>query len=106
MESAIFSPNIGLEIIRDIKEQFRLMNHIKRQEITIIESVNFDDELLTVLADSLPQSLTEISLDFTGCESLKGEGFLEMFERISGMPHLTKLSLDFSEVYDINDLVA
>jgi hypothetical protein len=33
------------------------MHHIKKQEIIIIESVNFDDELLEVLADALPESL-------------------------------------------------
>lgn len=81
------------------------MSHIKRQEIVIIESVNFDDELLIALANSLPSSLEELTLDFTGCESLKGSGFLDLFERISSMEGLRKLKLDLSEVYDINDIV-
>lgn len=44
-------------------------------------------------------------MDFTGCESLKGSGFLDLFEKISSLDNLTKLHLDFSEVYDINDFV-
>lgn len=44
-------------------------------------------------------------MDFAGCESLKGPGFLELFEKLSKMDNLTKLHLDFSEVYDINDFV-
>lgn len=67
--------------------------------------MNFDDELLITLAQSLPESLTELVLDLTGCESLKGSGFLDLFEKISQMEKLNKLSLDFSEVYDINDFV-
>lgn len=44
-------------------------------------------------------------MDFTGCESLKGSGFFDLFEKISSLDNLTKLHLDFSEVYDINDFV-
>lgn len=72
------------------------MNHIRKQEIIILETSNFDDELLVILAESLPSSLTELTLDFTGCESIKGSGFLDLFEKLSSIENLTKLHLDFS----------
>jgi hypothetical protein len=46
--------------------------------------------------------LEEISIDFTGCESLTGSSFLNLFEKLSSM-NLKKLKLDLSEVYDVND---
>ena len=35
-------------------------------EVVIIECPNFDDNLLTVLAQAIPESVTSLSLDFTG----------------------------------------
>ena len=51
-----------------IKDHFRLVHRLKTIEIVIIDCPNFDDELLTILAQGLPQSLTELSLDFSGYE--------------------------------------
>jgi hypothetical protein len=52
--------------------------------------------LLTILADSLPGELRELSVDFNGCTSINGGGFLELFEKVSLMEGIEKLHLDLS----------
>lgn len=51
--------------------------------------------MLVVLGTALPLTIKELTLDFTGCESIKGSGLLDLFENVSQMS-LEKLHLDFS----------
>jgi hypothetical protein len=49
-----------------MKDHFRLSHRLKTIEIVIIECPNFDDALLGMLAQALPESVTALSLDFSG----------------------------------------
>jgi hypothetical protein len=49
--------------------------------------------MLSVLAQSLPLSLEDLSLDFSGCSNIKGTGLLDLYERVSQMGNLTKFRL-------------
>lgn len=52
--------------MQHLKDNFRLSHKIKNIEIVIMGCPNFDDELLTVLAQAIPESVQELSLDFSG----------------------------------------
>jgi hypothetical protein len=52
--------------MQHIQHEFNQINTLKQVEIVIIECPNFDDELLTILAGSIPESVTDLTLDFTG----------------------------------------
>ena len=55
-----------LETMEHIKAAYESSKNIKTMEVVIIECPNFDDSLLTVLAQAIPESVTALTLDFTG----------------------------------------
>lgn len=67
----LINPNISVETMRYIQEGMKYVE-VRRLEVVMIECVNFDDELLGELAKAMPETLEELRLDFTSCESLRG----------------------------------
>ena len=49
-----------------IKAHLTLMPDLTSLEIVILDCPNFDDELLTILAQGIPKALTALTLDFNG----------------------------------------
>jgi hypothetical protein len=52
--------------MQNIKNNLTLISNLTTIDIVIIECPSFDDQLLSILAQGMPHSLKELSVDFTG----------------------------------------
>jgi hypothetical protein len=90
------------EFERSPSMEFSALKEEEEMEVLRMRTVDFKDEELHFLADAIPQSLRELSIDFTDCDDMQDEAAFEKFA--SALPEsLEIIDLNFAYCIALND---